>query len=343
MIYRISVAMLMCVVCLPLAATGPDDVTRINPPQRGFFSKRLDYQGIAIKAHAVVADEALKAGRERLAMMLAHLPDATWNLSQEGAELHIIGKDQVTSDLPDFRHMKGKPFRGNQTVDEGSRGLTGLHASCAEENLLHLPGDRYHGRDVCVHEFAHTLLDYGLTDEAHKRIDEQYHKSIEKGLWATAYAATSSTEFLAELSMWYFGTSSDTGRIPSPPEPGREALRKYDPEACQLLDDLYSGRIKVMRKEITRLTPRPPAEESTLRSASGSKSSVRFRNETDKELRIYWLDAAGKKTAYGTVQPGQAREEETSAGHVWLLTDTDDKAVAVFVAEKVLGVAIVER
>lgn len=324
-------------------AKGVEDITRINPPQRGFFSKRLDYQGIAIKAHAVVSDEALMAGRQRLATMLKHLPDAVWNLSQEGAELHIIGKKQVTSDLPDFRHMKGKPFRGGQTVDEGSRGLTGIHASCAEENLLHLDGDMYHGRDVCVHEFAHTLYEYGLTEEARKRIADQHAKSLAKGLWTGAYAATSPIEFLAELSMWYFGTSSDTGKIANPPKDGRDELRRYDADACQLLDELYSGRIKIGRKDIKRLAPKPATEEATLRSRSGAKSAIRFRNETDGELRIYWLDASGKRAPYGSVATGQVAERETSAGHVWLLADAQDKAVALFVAEPKLGVAIVER
>ena len=34
-------------------------IVRIVPPEQGFFSKRLDYEGIPIKAHADVADEAL--------------------------------------------------------------------------------------------------------------------------------------------------------------------------------------------------------------------------------------------------------------------------------------------
>ena len=33
-------------------------ITAIDPPEQDFFSKRLDYRGIPIKGHAVVADEA---------------------------------------------------------------------------------------------------------------------------------------------------------------------------------------------------------------------------------------------------------------------------------------------
>ena len=35
------------------------NVARIDPPESGFFSKRLVYEGIPIKAHVEVADEAL--------------------------------------------------------------------------------------------------------------------------------------------------------------------------------------------------------------------------------------------------------------------------------------------
>src|SRR5437588_134791 len=83
-----------------------------DPPEKGFFAKKLDCLGIPIKASDVVADEALYEARNRLKRMLEHLPNAVKNLVDAGAELHVIGKSQVTSDLPEWRHMKGKPFQG---------------------------------------------------------------------------------------------------------------------------------------------------------------------------------------------------------------------------------------
>ena len=50
-----------------------------------------------------------------------------------------------------------------QALDERGRGYGGFHASCAEENLLKLPSDRWADhRDICTHEFAHTCLTWGL-------------------------------------------------------------------------------------------------------------------------------------------------------------------------------------
>ncbi|MCX5647995.1 MAG: hypothetical protein NTX40_02690 [Planctomycetota bacterium] len=45
----------------PAAAPAPPaapGIIRLDPPELGFFSKQLDYHGIPIKAHEVVADEA---------------------------------------------------------------------------------------------------------------------------------------------------------------------------------------------------------------------------------------------------------------------------------------------
>ena len=40
-------------------------------------------------------------------MMLSNLPSVRANLRAAGAELHIIGRDQVTTDLPEWRRDKG--------------------------------------------------------------------------------------------------------------------------------------------------------------------------------------------------------------------------------------------
>src|SRR5262245_42416649 len=70
----------------------------LDPPEHGFYARVLEYERIPINAAAVVADEAFYAARDRLERMLKHLPVVRANLRDAGAELHIIGKDQVTSD-----------------------------------------------------------------------------------------------------------------------------------------------------------------------------------------------------------------------------------------------------
>ena len=228
-----------------IRAEGPPAIRTIEPPEQGFFSKELDYHGIPIKAHRVVSDEALRQAYQRLDMMLQHLPGVRGNLVKAGACLHIIGKDQVTSDLPEHRHMKGKKIQsyGDQTVDERTRGLGGLLTSCGEENLLRLKNDRYFERDICVHEFAHNIRNAGMVPEIRKKFDEQHQRSLARNLWINSYAGSNPDEFFAELSMWYFGTRGDLRMSGIKPKDGPEGLKEYDPEAFALFDAFYSGKL----------------------------------------------------------------------------------------------------
>ncbi len=241
------------------ADTNSLPILRIDPPERGFFAKRLDYEGIPIKAPEVVADEALWAARGRLSMMLSNLPNAALKLRAAGAELHIIGRDQVTTDLPEWRHDKGKPLAeyNGLTRDQRTRGMGGLLTSCGEENLLKLEKDRYRGRDICVHEFAHSIRNHGMPRALRARFNEQYRSSLAKGLWQGSYAGSNPDEFFAELTMWYFGTHGDLHMTGTKPDNGREGLKQYDPEAFALLDQFYSGRMPI--PERTGASPDTPA------------------------------------------------------------------------------------
>jgi hypothetical protein len=226
------------------SSTRQSPILRIVPPEKGFFSKRLDYREIPIKAHQDVSDDALLECRSRLAMMLKMLPSICRSLREAKAELHIIGRNQVTSDLPEWRHAKGKPFDGKLTIDERTRGMGGLLTSCGEENLLKLPADRYHGRDICVHEFAHNIQDCGMTDAVRAKFREQFHHSLAKDLWKNSYAGSNEHEYFAELSMWYWGTHGDLAMHGKKPADGSAGLKAYDPEAFALFDDFYCGKLE---------------------------------------------------------------------------------------------------
>lgn len=235
-------------------AAEPDNarevaVSRIDPLEKGFFSKVIYYRGIPIKSSGEVADEALLAARDRLASMLSNLPIVCENLRAAHAELHIIGRDQVTSDLPEWRFDKGKPLPeyNGLTIDQRTRGMGGLIASCGEENLLKLEKDRYRGRDICVHEFSHCVYQFGIPRGIREQFRRQYKQSLAKGLWDHAYAGSNDDEFFAELAMWYFGTHGDLHMKGDKPENGRDGLKQYDPEAFALMDELFSGRMKIAK------------------------------------------------------------------------------------------------
>jgi len=265
------------------AGAGPDTaqadaIVKIDPPEKDFFSKVIYYQGIQIKSSKEVADEALFAARTRLAIMLTNLPGVCENLRAAHAELHIIGRDQVTSDLPEWRFDKGKPLPeyNGLTIDQRTRGMGGRISSCGEENLLKLEKDRYLGRDICIHEFSHCIYEFGIPRGIRERFRGQYKSSLAKGLWEKAYAASNDDEFFAELAMWYFGTHGDLHMTGTKPAIGPDGLKAYDPDAFALFDELFSGRMEISR------TARADSAEFEDDSASAPTATAAITIHLDK-------------------------------------------------------------
>jgi hypothetical protein len=287
--FRIAILIALCLL-VPHQTTAADSPSTeakpkifvIDPPEKDFFSKRLDFYGIPIKSHKVVPNEALYAAYDRLSMMFSNLipkqPFAISNLVARGAALHIIGRKQVTTDLPEWRHDKGKKLAEYKglTRDERTRGMGGRLTSCGEENLLKLPNDRYLGRDICLHEFSHSLLDNGCQRDIKQAFAEQRRRSLAKGLWLKSYAGSNVDEFFAELTMWYFGTHGDLNMTGPKPANGPQGLKNYDPEAFTLIDDFYSGRVQVNKIE-SRRRPAPVAAPTT-NSFPPPLDSPRIRN-----------------------------------------------------------------
>jgi len=214
-IHRASLLVCCCFLIsikLLYAQSNSGSVTKVNPPLLGFYSKYLDCDGIPIRSADVVDDKALYVAHSKLKMMLSQAEGVKENLKGNGAELHIIGKDQQTTDLPEWANQKGVNYVDNGQVtnlDIRTRGVGTIYASCGEENLLKLPTDRYLGSDICVHEFSHTFMDFGLDDLLKGKIKAQHEKALKLGLWKGAYAATNPQEYWAELSIWYFGSHGE--------------------------------------------------------------------------------------------------------------------------------------
>jgi hypothetical protein len=249
-------------LCAAEAGSGParPKIVLLDPPEQGFFSKQLDFHGLPIKSHQVVVDEALYAAFDRLSLLFSNLlscqPMLISNMVAARVELHIIGRSQVTTDLPEWRQDKGRPIYeptyNGMTRDQRTRGMGGRLTSFGEENLLNLTNDRYRGRDICLHETAHALRNFGLPLTVRAPFDQQYRKSLDQGLWRNSYAGSNPDEFFAELTMWYFGTRGDLGMTGPKPENGPDGLKNYDPEAYALFDDFYHGRIPIAERESRR-------------------------------------------------------------------------------------------
>ena len=94
-------------------APGRADVEHINEdsrhPRYGEFRARChcDDLGLPIKAHSCVRTDATDLAARTIGAMLRGVPkDIRRRLKDAGAAYAVVGKDQVTSDIPGFQYMK---------------------------------------------------------------------------------------------------------------------------------------------------------------------------------------------------------------------------------------------
>ena len=341
------------------------------PPSRAdaFFGKSLPCRGLPVRAHDDVADAALWVAHDRVGRMLRCQSDAVLaRLERADAAIHLVGRRQAVSDLPEFRHLQGRrgdyaeealkdprrvfryglwaersedgrSFRlpllsaESLTIDERTRGMGGVQASCGEENLLGVDADpRYAGRDILSHEFAHCLMGFGFPRAARDAIQAQYDQSVGRdGLWrrpdgSKAYAATNADEYFAELSMWYWGSSGEfVDRHRRLPPPGPYGLFTYDPNGFAMIGSIFEGSHPSLRGD--DVGP-PPVRVRAVEAAAASDGNgtrevhVDFR-AGEHAVSLAWIDEDGERHGYGTLEARTRRMQQTFAGHVWEVASED--------------------
>ncbi|KAI2502477.1 hypothetical protein MHU86_11983 [Fragilaria crotonensis] len=128
-----------------------------SPLDLNFYTKMIDLNGFLIGSSSDVRDSALYEAALTVATMTEERPDLLQLLVDEQVVMAVIGKDQVTRDIPDYADLDPEwdVFRGLAATQ--SRPTT----SCAEENLLCLTDDVYRGENICIHETAHSLAGSG--------------------------------------------------------------------------------------------------------------------------------------------------------------------------------------
>ena len=87
-----------------------------------------------------------------------------------------------------------------------------------------------------------------------------------------------------------------------------------------------------------KLKSLPVSKETKVNSISSStETSITFCNKTKKKVKVYWIDFEGRRKPYGQISAGQTREYHTFATHPWLIANSEDKAIALFVATEAPG------
>ena len=213
-----------------------------------FYGKYLNAEGIPIVSSSAVDDRALIRAGSVVSSMLSKRPDVRHAMSMKGCKVMIIGQQEEVCDLPEYAHICDTPehvaYWNRRARGFGGAPEDALSASCGEENVLCLDGDRYNGESILVHEFAHLIHTVGITavaPEFDERLEGLYHRAIQKGLWENTYAISSKEEYFAETVQSFFNCN----RYAEEPDgvhnaiSSREKLRAYDPEMFMLLLEYF--------------------------------------------------------------------------------------------------------
>lgn len=224
-----------------LITSVPDSLTAFI--DTSFYKKYTDAAGISVVSSEKVADKALVKANEIISHMLSKRIDIADALVKHHSKVMIIGAKEETCDLPeyawfcvgekrDYWNKRARGFGGSPEAD--------FSASCGEENLLCLQGDRYEGENILIHEFAHIIHLVGIANvdsTFNNRLEMMYEKAKEKGLWKNTYAMENKEEYFAETVQSFF----NCGRYADPANGihnainRREKLKKYDPDMYKLL------------------------------------------------------------------------------------------------------------
>jgi alpha-glucosidase len=335
---------------------------------RRFYKKYLDVKGLPVVAAADVADEALQRTHFLVTRLLAGRPDVLEAMVKNGTRLIVIGKDQVYTDMPEYRNSVNAAY-----LNERVRGTGGFDVtSFGEENLLNLPIDRYDDESIAVHEFCHTIdAALGRIDSGwRQRLRDTYRSVTGKGLWKNTYAASNAAEYWAEICQSYF----DCNRVNNwnhGPVGTREQLKEYDPEGYELVKTTFrltpenDWRYQPLRRQPSVIAP--PArfkvdpyytkftwarEFPVLGSKQVSDAALLRANDTVRKMFAYRHDILKAMIADGARLVLLGRKEklsdlpefkEAKAGagfdEVRYLDYGPDRKLMVVPEENVLGLA----
>jgi hypothetical protein len=290
----------------------------------------------------MVSRDALKIACGKANRMLRHIPIVRDNLVAAGVEVHVLGRKQMLTDLPEFTGLKGKRD-GDREFDK-ERGISGVTVVCPEENLLELSDDPYYSMDIdsCIHELAHAIQLEGIAKNLQDALHQRYKEALGDGLWRGQYASTNELEFFAETSTWYFGG-------PRPPGQGggilliydTDGLMSYDPKTFALLDDIYQGRVEIAKFtyiQAKRLSPKPLG-----RSAKNAADGLFvIDNQISSSFKLYLVTPEGEPRLWGDIVPYERRAMQSSIGYRWLLSNDRDKPLDLFVPQTQYSYASIE-
>ena len=118
------------------------------------------------------------------------------------------------------------------------------------------------------------------------------------------------------------------------------AFQKVGPVDDQEFEKMlaeYEQSMKVLKSNKLTFVPYT-TQEALPRSHDGKEVQIVFQNDLKKTVK-YWYVEGEENELYGEMQSGERRPQQTFAGHVWLITDKNDKPLGYFIVGDVKAMA----
>jgi len=210
--------------------------------EEGYTVRRTTAHGFPIRAFPVVLDSALDGAVGLIDSMLATCsPDVMARMLKAQNHIGVIGKSQVTTDMPPHSYLKGSRVNDNRDWDSGTRGLGATSdnpcTTCGEENILQDNDRRYPEENVLIHEFGHAVMETGFDRRQMKEIEAAYKEALAAGFDKSKYMFSNDKEFWANGTQAWFRaiirTDVNEGIIT------REAVCERLPALAKLFTEVY--------------------------------------------------------------------------------------------------------
>lgn len=195
-----------------------------------FYGKYTEAYGLPITASREVDDKALMRMCYTVRWQYASHKSARRAAHSNYVRFIIIGKNQRTTEMPEYRHMD--PY-----YDERARGFGAHVTSACEECLLYYQKNKWRGMDLGAHEVAHNNHLSGFErgmPSLYREISNAFTAAMRAGKYYLSgramYARTDYREYWAEALDSYIG---DTWSAVPPHNAGE--LARYDSTVYQAL------------------------------------------------------------------------------------------------------------
>lgn len=196
---------LAAIVSVQAAISSPPADLKLD----AFYKKCIVVEGVPVISSEKVSDKGLREASALVRIMLKKRPEIAKPMMQLKLRVAVMAPSEQTLDIPE--HSDLQRVFPDTDWNKRARGLGATvprpAVSCGEENLLGLAGDRYKGESILIHEFGHTVLNFGLerVDKTFKpRLQTAYEAAKKSGAWRNTYAISNIEEYWAEgVQSWF--------------------------------------------------------------------------------------------------------------------------------------------